>query len=228
MVLPALPAYIPWLFIGCTLWCLLIWGQALKAVLSRRALLATGVGLAAWMGLQALLGSIGFYATVATPPRFPLLVMPMLVAFAVLLGHPRSRAVLLQTPVSLLLWVHVVRIPVEIVLYWLAHHGAVPPVMTFEGTNFDILSGLTALAMLRWGQHHRTALLIWNFVCLGLLLNIVTTAILAAPSPFQQLAFDQPNIAIAFFPYGWLPSVVVPAVLLAHLVGIAKAWGREG
>jgi hypothetical protein len=61
-------------------------------------------------------------------------------------------------------------------------------------------------------------LLIWNVVCLGLLVNIVVIAILSVPTAFQQFGFDQPNIAIGQFPYVWLPSVVVPIVLLSHLV----------
>src|ERR1700722_12271668 len=39
--------------------------------------------------------------------------------------------------------VHIVAIPVEIVLYWLFIYKAIPKLMTFEGRNFDILSGLS-------------------------------------------------------------------------------------
>ncbi|HLL95226.1 MAG TPA: hypothetical protein VK404_09645, partial [Spirosoma sp.] len=42
-------------------------------------------------------------------------------------------------------------------------------------------------------------------------------AALAAPTPFQQIAFEQPNIGILYFPFVWLPSVVVPLVLMAHV-----------
>jgi len=52
------------------------------------------------------------------------------------------------------------------------------------------------------------------------LLNIVTTALLAAPTPFQRFAFDQPNVAVLYFPFVWLPACVVPIALLAHLVAI--------
>jgi hypothetical protein len=98
--------------------------------------------------------------------------------------------------------------------------------MTFDGSNFDILAGLTAplvyyQAFVRKKLTQRM-LLLWNIACLGLLINIVLTAILAAPTPFQQTAFDQPNIAISYFPFIWLPSVVVPIVLIAHLVAIRR------
>jgi len=53
-------------------------------------------------------------------------------------------------------------------------------------------------------------------------LNIVINAILSVPTPIQQFAFDQPNIAILYFPFTWLPCFIVPAVLLSHIVSIKK------
>jgi hypothetical protein len=70
--------------------------------------------------------------------------------------------------------------------------------------------------------------LVWNFICLGLLFNIVVHAVLSAPLPFQQLAFDQPNVAILYFPYVWLPAFIVPVVLLSHLVAIRKLIIKTG
>jgi len=55
-----------------------------------------------------------------------------------------------------------------------------------------------------------------------LLLNIVAIAILSAPSIFQQFGMEQPNLAIFQFPFVWLPSVVVPLVMFAHLVTIRR------
>jgi hypothetical protein len=68
----------------------------------------------------------------------------------------------------------------------------------------------------------RTGLLIWNFLCIGLLFTIVTLAVLSAPFPFQQLAFDQPNMAVFYYPFVWLPAYIVPVVLLAHLAVIRQ------
>ena len=57
-----------------------------------------------------------------------------------------------------------------------------------------------------------------NILCLFLLLNVVITAFFAFPTPFQKLAFDQPNIAILYFPFNLLPTVIVPMVLFGHLL----------
>ena len=112
------------------------------------------------------------------------------------------------------------------ILYSLFVYKAVPQLMTYEGRNFDILAGLSAPLIFYFGfikkQLSRNAILIWNFICLGLLINIVLNAILSVPFPLQKFAFDQPNVAVLYFPFNLLPSVVVPIVLLSHLAAIRQ------
>ncbi|MEO6499519.1 MAG: hypothetical protein ABIN95_10915 [Mucilaginibacter sp.] len=69
--------------------------------------------------------------------------------------------------------------------------------------------------------------LLWNFICLALLLNVVAHALLSAPFRFQQMAFEQPNVAILYFPFIWLPGFIVPAVLLCHLSAIRQLIMRK-
>jgi hypothetical protein len=91
---------------------------------------------------------------------------------------------------------------------------------------FYILSGISSPFIAYFCFHKliliKKIILLWNIICLGLLLNIVINAILSAPSPFQQLAFEQPNVAVLYFPFVWLPCCVVPIVLFAHLVAIRQ------
>ena len=112
----------------------------------------------------------------------------------------------------------------EIILFLLYKHGAIPRLTTFEGSNFDILAGLSAPVIYFWGFKdgvpRKVPLIIWNVLSLGLLINIVSMAILSAPFPFQQYGFDQPNIAVFYFPFVWLPGLIVPLVLFAHLASI--------
>jgi len=178
-----------------------------------------------WMVLQAAVGFSGFYENTTTlPPRFVLLILPAIAGILLLFVLPAGRKFLNAADIGKLTLVHVVRIPVEGVLFGLFVDGMIPEIMTFEGMNWDIVSGISALFMYYFGYINpklsETVLLIWNIICLGLLVNIVVIAILSVPTAFQQFGFDQPNIAIGQFPYVWLPSVVVPIVLLSHLVSI--------
>jgi hypothetical protein len=127
-------------------------------------------------------------------------------------------------PLKEITYLNIIRIPVELVLVMLYMHHAIPRLMTFEGRNFDIISGITAPFIAYFGVTKKRLgypfILVWNFICLGLLLNIVVNALLSAPFPYQKFAFDQPNIAIINFPFSWLPTFIVPVVLLGHLASI--------
>lgn len=167
----------------------------------------------------------GFYADTTTiPPRFPLGILPAVMVILLLFILPAGRRWMDSLDLKWLTLLHIVRIPVELVLLWLHLAAWIPVEMTFEGRNFDILSGITAPIVFYFGfvrkRFGRGFLLAWNIVCLLLLFNIVGHAILAFPSPFQQLAFDMPNRGVLHFPYNWLPNVVVPLVLLSHLASI--------
>lgn len=192
---------------------------------------ATLIVLLAWLTLQSVPALSGFYLVTNTiPPRFPLLVLPPLLLIVTLFATTRGRQYIDSLSLKKLTLLHIIRVPVELVLFYLYLHKAIPGLMTFEGRNFDILSGLTAPVIYYFGfvkkSISRKGLLIWNCLCLALLLNIVINAMLSAPSPIQQFAFDQPNIAILYFPFIWLPCCVVPIVLFAHLVAIRQLTRR--
>lgn len=183
--------------------------------------------LLVWLGLQTFIGLSGFYTVTDTiPPRFLLLILPPLLVIIILFTTLKGRQYIDSLDIKTLTLLHTIRIPVELVLFWLSVNKAVPELMTFEGRNLDILSGLTAPFIFYFGfikkSLNKKVILFWNFICTGLLLNIVINAILSAPFPFQQFAFDQPNIAVLHFPFNWLPSCVVPLVLFSHLASIRQ------
>lgn len=221
-----IPLYIPIVFILISIFtCFFLYEGSLQ---SRTVLIVVLL----WLVIQAGIGLSGFYTqTQDMPPRFIVALGIPLFTIIILFSTHRGRSFLDTWNIKWLTWLHVVRVPVEMVLYWLFLQKKVPQLMTFEGINFDILSGLTAPIIafvgFRGNKPRKTLLLIWNFICLGLLLNIVIHAVLSAPLPFQQLAFDQPNVAVLYFPYVWLPAFVVPAVLLAHLVAIRKLLQKK-
>jgi hypothetical protein len=185
-----------------------------------------------WLLLQAIIGLPGFYTVTNTiPPRFLLLVVPPLLLIVFLFINNKGRSYIDSLDVKTLTLLHVVRMPVELVLLGLFTYGTIPQLMTFEGRNFDILSGLTAPLTWYFGyvkqKLSKRVLIAWNLACLGLLINIVTNAVLAAPFPFQKFAFDQPNIAVLYFPYVWLPCCIVPLVLFSHLVSLRHLLKNE-
>ncbi|MBX2921942.1 MAG: hypothetical protein KF746_07105 [Chitinophagaceae bacterium] len=129
--------------------------------------------------------------------------------------------------VKFLLAIHVLRIPVELILYQLYLQNKIPRLMTFTGWNFDILIGISALILLIYfvlakGRLNRQFFISWNIAGILFLLFIVSSAILSSPLPIQQFAFEQPNRAVLEFPYCFLPACVVPVVLLSHILLISN------
>jgi hypothetical protein len=181
-----------------------------------------------WLALTGILAYNGFFKkTSGLPPRFIFAVAPPLLTIILLFATSAGRRFINNIDLRTLTVLSIVRIPVELVLYWLFQNKGVPELMTFAGRNFDILAGITApiisFTCFKSGTiSNKPLLLVWNFISLLLLLNIVINAILSLPFPFQQFAFDQPNIAVLYFPFTWLPSFIVMTVLFSHLVAISK------
>lgn len=216
-----LPVYIGWIFGLTTMLTVYIFYSAAQYSKNTHLIILT------WLVLQAAIALSGFYTVTDTlPPRFLLLVIPPFILIIVLFNTAKGRDYLDKLDIKTLTILHIVRVPVEIVLFLLFTHKTVPELMTFEGRNFDILSGITAPLIYYFGFVKKTlnqkVIILWNFLCLGLLINIVANAVLSAPFPFQQFAFDQPNIAVLYFPFVWLPCCVVPLVLLSHLAVIRQ------
>lgn len=185
------------------------------------------IGAILWMFLQAAVALTGFYTvTDVMPPRLLLFAIgPALGLIALVFATQFGRHFIDGLELRWLVLLQAVRILVEIALFLLFTYGQVSVLMTFEGGNWDILSGLSA--PLAWWAYRKgylggTGLLLWNSLCLFGVLNAVGRAILSSPFPFQQYSFDQPTIAVQFFPYIFLPTFIVPTVLFCHLAIFRK------
>ena len=183
--------------------------------------------LIVWAIIQSSIANSGFYLITDTiPPRFLLMVGPPMVSILLIFVTKKGRNFISTFDLKNLTLLHTVRIPVELVLYSLFLQKLVPELMTFSGRNWDILSGISAffvyLLVIKKDKINTTLALAWNFIGLGLLLNIVINAVLSAPFAFQQFAFEQPNIGVLLFPYNLLPAVIVPIVLFSHLISIRQ------
>ena len=197
--------------------------------ISRKKSVSITIGFIIWLILQAVLTLNNIYNTnlSSLPPKMMLFgILPPLLVIILLFATSKGRQFIDSLPLKNITYLNIVRIPVEIVLFWLFVNKAIPELMTFEGRNFDILAGISApvIAYLVFTKKKLTQniLLLWNYICLGLLLNIVINALLSAPFPLQKFAFEQPNMAILNFPFSWLPTFIVPIVLFGHLVSIRQ------
>lgn len=226
------PLYISIFFGLTTLLTLFLFYSAVKNAKIKSAASKSNfilIVLSLWLIVQAVLTLNNVYNTETNslPPKIAIFgILPAILVILLTFASQAGRRFVDGLPLLTLTWINIVRIPVEITLYWLFLYKMVPELMTFTGRNFDILAGITAPFVAYYGiakrKLRRAALLAWNFVCLSLLINIVLHALLSAPSPLQKIAFEQPNIAILYFPISWLPTFIVPIILFGHLVSIRR------
>ena len=184
------------------------------------------------MTVQYFLGKSDFYDnSTAIPPRFIFLIFPAFVLIIIMFLTNGGRKFIDNLKLKQLILLHTIRIPVEIALYYLFAAKTIPQIMTFEGRNFDIVAGLTAPFIFYFGFIKNIIsdrlLIVWNVLSLILLINIIVIALLSANTPLQQIAFDQPNIALGHFPFNWLPSIILPLVLFSHLTSLRQIIMRQ-
>lgn len=177
----------------------------------------------AWVIFQSTLSLNGWYMDrKAMPPHLFFPIATSVGIMLLLFFTSRGKRFLDGLSPKMLAWIHIVRIPVEISLYYLAFYKQAPWSMTYFGHNYDIVFGFTApiVAYFGYGKKMISPLLlkIWNALGVVSLLVIVVTAIGAAPGPLQSWDFNQPNFAVMHFPFSWLPAFIVPVVLFSHLV----------
>jgi hypothetical protein len=181
--------------------------------------------IAVWMMLVGILAESGFFSKFAgLPPRLLFALIVPGIALMLIWRTQTFKAVLEHTPVAWLIYLQTFRIAVELLLWNGYRGGALPVEMTLVGRNFDILAGLTAPVVgLIWQRTHNQILgIVWNFVGLALLLNIVVIAILSMPTPLRVFTDGPPNVLLSQFPFIYLPAILVPLAYTAHILSLRQ------
>jgi hypothetical protein len=208
------------------------WYAGVRSDEPRRSLhagtLRTALGTLAWLGLTGVIAGSGALTHFDRfpPPAMPLLLVSFAVVFALAFSRFGERLAL-HLPLALLVGYQGFRVAVEIMLHRASEAGVIGAHMTWSGLNFDVVTGVTGigLGLWLWRREHvggdqpqpRALLWIWNLLGLGLLLTIVSIAVMSMPGPLR--VFDgPPNVWIARAPFVWLPTIMVTAALLGHLL----------
>lgn len=126
--------------------------------------------------------------------------------------------------------VHIVRLPVELLLFQLAIREWLPMEMTFRGWNFDVIPGVTSILILLWmkfGVVHKKLLLSWNILGLIFILFILTNGFLSQELFYEKFNYSVANKAIAYFPMVLLAGVIVPIVIYTHITDIVFLSRRK-
>jgi hypothetical protein len=180
--------------------------------------------VASYLAVTALLGWTGALRFDTTPPTMLLLIAATVVASIWLAASRFGGALAAAAPLAVLVGFQAFRFPLELLLHRAAIEGVMPEQMSYSGWNFDIVTGasafVVALVLTKMKPSRaRVALAgMWNVMGLGLLINIVTIALLSTPTPIRVFHNEPPNDWIARFPFVWLPELFVALALVGHLL----------
>jgi hypothetical protein len=213
-----------------------IWVSVRQAGSARGpAAIRTGIAAGAttlWLAGTFLAAWSGALAFGPMPPPMALLFIVIL-AGAVGLGmSPVGERLARGIPLAVLVGVQGFRLPLELLMHRAYEEGVMPVQMSYSGWNFDILTGASAIvvaALLARGSASPRLAKGWNVVGSALLANVLAIAWLSTPTPLRLFMAEPANIWITRAPFVWLPSVLVFAGILGHvLIFRALAIGRTG
>ena len=180
-----------------------------------------------WTGLISVLSYLQVFNDFTTiPPKFFIVLIIPLAVIIWAVSRPATNEILRHISPQKIIYLQSFRVFVEVLLWMLFIDNLLPVQMTFEGYNFDILAGLTApiIGWLISRNSSARVMFVWNIVCLMLLVNIVTIAILSTPVPFRVFMNDPANTIVTQFPIVWLPGLLVPLAYTLHILSLKQAY----
>lgn len=193
----------------------------------------TTLAIVGWLVLLTVLSMAGFFRDFTTlPPRPALVIIIPAVVLAILSFRKKCITLLQAAPPHWLVAMQGFRIVVEIQLWLAFTRGLLPVQMTFEGHNYDIVSGILGLLagwlMWRFKPYWKTIAVVYNIIGLALLLNILVIAVLSMPGPTRYFMNDPANTIVGEFPFIFLPDGLVVLAIALHVFSLRQVFLNRG
>jgi len=221
--------------------CLIIILTGLKTVLKKtkwekskqnKIFFGTAFILGIWIGLLTILSFKGFFTDFNKLPPRPALAILIPLPIIFLIAFSKTGTQLLQkVPQHWLVFMQSFRVIVELLLLFAFMAGKLPVQMTFEGRNFDVLTGVLALPvgyLLARKKNNASKLAIaFNIIGILLLLNILVIAVLSMPTSIRYFMNEPSNTLVGQFPFILLPGVLVPIAYTMHIFSLRQLLAKQ-
>jgi len=162
------------------------------------------------------------------PPRFVLfLLLPLILLSILFYRMNKDNIAFKDLPLKWTSLFQSFRIVVETIILYTFYKGILPQMATFEGYNFDIIIGISALfvglVLVKDIPKNRTLILSWNI--LGILMILFVVFMIGTSFYFPSIwGSDVPLASLDFvsFPYILLPGFLAPSAVFMHVVSIIQ------
>jgi len=183
------------------------------------------ISLLTWVIVQFSVSKTGFYLDLSLPPRIPLfMILPLFLFTAIFLFTNKGSKILNAIPIHLPVAYQSFRAFIEVLFYFTFLKGILPVQVTFEGANYDVLFGLSAIFMGIYASRagaSKKVLIAWNVLGIAVVAFAAFTFIssfyfpsfwgdIAAPEGFNK------------FPFLLLPAFFMPSAIFMHILSIIQ------
>ncbi|PCJ97183.1 MAG: hypothetical protein COA50_05970 [Flavobacteriaceae bacterium] len=196
-----------------------------------KKLLIPTLVLALWLILQYTISESGFYHNLSLPPRIPLfMIFPLLLFMLIFLYSKRKSPIIHAIPIYIPIGYQSFRALIEVLFYYTFLQGILPLQVTFEGANYDVLLGISAIFMGIYAfkkNASKKLLLVWNFIGIGV---VAFAAFIFITSFYFPSIWGQENAEISEefnqFPFLLLPTFFMPSAIFMHILSIIQLRKR--
>lgn len=191
-----------------------------------------GAFLALWVIYLLVISSTGVLNDFELPPKMPLfVVLPALTLVAIVLTRESTSEILENTPSHLIVGFQSFRIFVELIIWNGFLLGFLPAETTFEGLNYDVLVGITAIPMAFYIYRDKVSkglVLFWNIAGLLILANTVRVFVTSGFFP-EAFGLEPGSVGSEFVspPYLFIAAIFMPLAVFLHFLSIKKITRKE-
>jgi hypothetical protein len=194
-----------------------------------KVVLVTGITVVSWVVVMAILSYRGFFSDFSKLPPRPALALLIPLPVVLMFSFSKTGSMLLASvPAQWLVFMQSFRILVEVLIWFAFLANKLPVQMSFEGRNFDALTGLLALPitvlLIRKKEWSRTIIFAFNIVGLALLINVVVIGLLSMPTPIRYFMNEPSSMQLGQFPLILLPGFMVPLAYSLHVFSLRQLY----
>jgi hypothetical protein len=191
----------------------------------KKKLIIIVLSVFSWLLIHYMISLTGFYNNYSTP-RVPLfMVVPLFLFTAIFLFMNKNNKILSMIPIHIPIAYQSFRLIIELLFYFTFLKGILPIQVTFEGANYDVLLGFSAIffAIYAYKKPDSKKLLIaWNLLGIGIVLFAAFTFISSFYYP--SIWGEDASVPEKFiqFPFLLLPSFFMPSAIFMHVLSIVQ------